>query len=370
MAAQLKHILNEEAVRWLADNLARAYPAFDAQEFVAAGLDGLERLDLKARAGHIAAAMYAYLPADFPEAARIIAASLGAHVPSTGQTGISVLRYMPHDCFIARYGLAHPEAAFRLQEELTKRFTCEFSIRFFIERYPEEAFDQLRKWIGDSDAHLRRLASEGTRPRLPWAPRLRGFQMDPAPVIALLERLKDDPERYVQRSVANNINDISKDHPELAVELCRRWLVDAPPGRQWIVQHAMRDLVKKGHAGALSLFGVNKAPKVAIGQIKLAPAKVKKGQSLRFSFTLASASARRQDLVVDYIVHFVKANGQSRPKVFKLAKLSLGAGTNIDLSAKVSFADLTTRKHYPGLHRLEAQINGRRFELGQFRVHD
>jgi 3-methyladenine DNA glycosylase AlkC len=369
MAAPLKHILNEDAVRWLAEGLATADPKFDRRRFIAACIDGLERLDLKARAGHIAAAMHACLPADFPEAARIVAASLGPENPPMGQTGLQVLRYMPHDCFIARYGLDCPQAAFRLQEKLTKRFSCEFSIRFFIERHPEAAGAQLKKWARDGNAHLRRLVSEGTRPRLPWAPRLRAFQKDPTPVIALLEELKDDPARYVRRSVANNINDIGKDHPGLAVELCRRWLIGAPPGRRWIVKHAMRDLVRKSHAGALELFGAHKAPKVKIGRIALAPARLRLGGALRFGFNLASLSARRQDLIVDYVVHFVKANGQTRPKVFKFAKLSLPAGMAVDLSGKVSFADLTTRKHYPGLHKLAAQINGKEYALAQFHLH-
>lgn len=369
MAEPLKHILNEAAVRWLAESLAAAHPLLDKRAFIAASLDGLESLDLKARAAHIAGAMRTHLPADFPEAARIVAASLGPEVPPTGETGVMVLRYMPHDCFIALHGLGHPEDAFLLQEQLTRRFTSEFSIRCFIERYPLQTLERLRRWARDPDPHLRRLVSEGTRPRLPWAPRLRAFQQDPAPVVALLELLKDDPVRYVQRSVANSINDIGKDHPELAVALCRRWLVKAPPGRQWIVKHAMRDIVRKGRPEALALFGAGKAPKVAIGHIKLTPARVKKGGLLRFSFDLTSKSASRQTLVVDYIVHFVKANGRGRPKVFKLAKLALEAGGTVALSGKISFADLTTRKHYPGLHRLEAQINGKVYPLGRFQLH-
>src|SRR5262249_34126743 len=154
------------------------------------------------------------------------------------------------------------EPAMRAQYELTKRFSAESSIRAFLMQYPEATYARLLEWARDGSVHVRRLVSEGTRPRLPWAPRLRAFQDDPRPVIALLELLKDDPERYVQRSVANNLNDIGKDHPELAVEVCRRWSARTSPGRAWIVRHALRSLVKKGHRGALEAVGAGSRPKV------------------------------------------------------------------------------------------------------------
>jgi len=137
-------------------------------------------------------------------------------------------------------------------------------------RYPNETYARLLEWTRDRNVHVRRLVSEGTRPRLPWAPRLRAFQADPRPVIALLELLKDDPERYVQRSVANNLNDIGKDHPDLAVEVCRRWSASAPPGRAWIVRHALRSLVKTAHRGALETLGVGGKPRVQIGKARCA----------------------------------------------------------------------------------------------------
>ena len=138
-------------------------------------------------------------------------------------------------------------------------------------KYPEETYERLIEWARDENVHVRRLVSEGSRPRLPWAPRLSAFLQDPQPVIALLELLKDDPERYVQRSVANNLNDIGKDHSEIAVEVCRRWSVGASPGREWIIKHALRSLVKKGHTGALELLGVGGKPEVAISRARLVP---------------------------------------------------------------------------------------------------
>jgi hypothetical protein len=215
---------------------------------------------------------------------------------------------------------------------------------------------------------VRRLVSEGTRPRLPWAPRLRAFQEDPRPVIALLELLKDDAERYVQRSVANNLNDIAKDHPELAVEVSRRWLVDASPSRRWIVRHALRSLVKKGHRGALDVMGVGGKPRVDISGIRLAPATTRIGGEVRFSFEIVSTSRKTQELLVDFAVHYVKANGTARPKVFKLRKLALPPSGRVELGSAISLKGMTTRKHYPGRHGIEALINGVPYRLGTFEL--
>ena len=226
----------------------------------------------------------------------------------------------------------------------------------------------MKQWARDDSVHVRRLVSEGTRPRLPWAPRLRAFQEDPGPVIALLELLKDNAERYVQRSVANNLNDIAKDHPALAVEVCRRWLVDAPPARQWIVRHALRSLVKKGHRGALDVMGVGGKPRIDISGIRLAPAQTRIGGEVRFSFEIVSTARKTQELLIDYAVHYVKANGTARPKVFKLRKIALPPSGRIALGSAISLKDMTTRRHYPGRHRIDALVNGVPYPLGTFEL--
>src|SRR5262249_53184063 len=159
--------------------------------------------------------------------------------------------------------------------------------------------------------------------------------------------------RYVQRSVANNLNDIGKDHPEIAIDVCRRWMADATPGRAWIVKHALRSLVKKGHRGALELLGVGAAAEVAIGRALLDPPEPRLGGKLRFSFEIASTGASSQELLVDYAVHFVKANGTAVPKVFKLRRIVLGPEERVELASTVSFETLTTRRPYAGRHRID-----------------
>lgn len=368
MAEPLKHFFNERLIRGIADELRRAYPPLRKAPFVASCMSGLTDLALIARGWHIAEVMHDHLPQPFPKAAEILVASLGPEHEGTGSFGMAPFRYLPHICLVQKYGLEDFEPAMRAQYELTKRFSAESSIRAFLVRYPEAAYARLRYWAQDGNVHVRRLVSEGTRPRLPWAPRLRAFQEDPGPVIALLELLKDDPERYVQRSVANNLNDIGKDHPDLAVELCRRWSKDASPARRWIVKHALRSLVKKGHRGALALLGVAGRPKVQVSSPQFVPRSVTIGETLRFSFSIASTCRTEQDLLVDFVVHFVKANGAASPKVFKLRRVTLPAAGRMELAGAVSFETLTTRRPNPGRHRIDALINGISYPLGAFQV--
>jgi len=367
-APKLKDFFDAPLVRGIASDLARAHRAFDRVGFVKRALAGLDQLELTARAWHVAEAFHVHLPQPFRSAADVLVASLGPELESTEEFGLAPLRYMPHVFYVQKYGLDDFEAAMRAQYELTKRFSAESSIRAFLVRHPERTYERMREWAGDDNVHVRRLVSEGSRPRLPWAPRLRAFQEDPQPVIALLELLKDDAERYVQRSVANNLNDIAKDHPNLAVEVCRRWAADASPGRTWIVKHALRSLVKQGHRGALATLGVGGKPNVTVGRPRLTPARVALGGELRFSFELTSTGKKRQELLVDYAVHFVKANGGTKPKVFKLKKLVLSPAERVELASTVSFEDLTTRRHYPGRHRIEVVVNGFPHPLAEFEV--
>jgi 3-methyladenine DNA glycosylase AlkC len=267
--------------------------------------------------------------------------------------------------FISRHGLEHFEESMRAQHTLTQLFTAEFSIRAFIERHPEKTLARLRQWASDPSAHVRRLVSEGTRPRLPWAGRLRGFQKDPRPVIGLLELLKDDPELYVRRSVANNLNDIGKDHPELLTQIARRWLRGASAERRWIVNHALRSAVKRADAGALGALGYGGKAAVKLRRVTIDPPVARIGGDVRIGFELANAGRKPQRVMADLVIHFVKARGTGA-KTFKLKALELAPGERALLGKKISLKQHTTRKHYPGEHRLEALLNGQRIPLGKF----
>ena len=350
----------------IARMVAAVHPQFDTDAFLTDALTGYEALALMPRGTHIARALQRHLPADYPEALRILLASIDQpHGRAPGLSLASFL-YLPHTLFVAEFGLGHFVLSMQAQHALTQRFTAEFSIRPYLEQHPEATLAQLMEWTRDPSDHVRRLVSEGTRPRLPWAARLTAFQRDPAPVLALLERLKDDPALYVRRSVANNLNDIGKDHPALLADTARGWLQGATPERRWIVQHALRSAVKRGEPGALAALGFGAAADVTIAQPTIAPQRATIGGTLAVAFDVTNHTAQPQRVLVDFAVHYIKANGQSRAKVFKLKTLELAPHATQRVGKQISLAEMTTRKHYPGVHRVDAILNGHAQALGSF----
>jgi 3-methyladenine DNA glycosylase AlkC len=363
----LKTFFDPGVVRRIAAMLRTAWPAFPESRFVAEATEGLDAHELMERARHLMRALHRALPTDFERAADILSRSLGPELERSENLGLTVFLYLPHTMYVAEHGLDHFETSMRLLHELTRRFTAEFAIRPFLERYPRETLARLHQWAREPNVHVRRLVSEGTRPRLPWASRLRAFQEDPRPVLELLELLKDDPELYVRRSVANNLNDIGKDHPDLLVETCERWSEGASPERQWVIRHALRSAVKRGDARALAVLGFRGASALEVSA-SFQPKRLRLGESVRVSLTVSNRSGKRQRAVVDLAVHLVKANGSARPKVFKGGQVDLPPGASETLEKTISFAEMTTRRHYTGEHRVEALVNGRCVELGSFTV--
>ncbi len=368
MAAALKDQFGPSVPRAIADMLVAVHDRFPRAAFLRDALAGYEPLSLTERARQISRALHAHLPADYPQAIRLLLASSRVSHAHRAAQGMGGFLFMPHMMFIAEHGLDHFEASMQAQHELTQRFTAEFSIRPFIERHPEATLARLAQWTQDPSPHVRRLVSEGTRPRLPWASRLRDFQRDPAPVLALLERLKDDPELYVRRSVANNLNDIGKDHPDLLADVARRWLQNASPERRWIVRHALRSAIKRAEPGALSALGYGAAPTLAIERVRIEPKRLHEGGSVDIGFELHNTGAHSQSVMADFVVHYVKANGSTSAKTFKLKAVTLVPGERVELAKTLRLVPMTTRKHYPGEHRVQAQLNGRLHDLGTFRL--
>lgn len=257
----LKELMGPPLVRLIGESLAEVVPGFDERRFRREATRGLDRLELKDRAAAIARAMATQLPAAFEDLAPLLIESLGPPLERTEGNGLAPFFYLPHTELIAMLGPSSFASGMAANYEVTKRFTAEFSIRPFLVRHRAKCLRILRRWARDDDPHVRRLVSEGTRPRLPWACRLAEFQADPQLALPLLEMLKDDGERYVRRSVANHLGDIAKDHPGLAVDVCDRWLQEVTrsddPGlaanRRWLVRHALRHPAKKGHARAVAL---------------------------------------------------------------------------------------------------------------------
>jgi 3-methyladenine DNA glycosylase AlkC len=369
VAEPLKNSYGPEIPREIARMIRSTYPKFPADTFVRDVLKGYEPLALTQRGWKIARALRRHLPQDYPRALEILMASLKPSATYLARSSsLSSFLYLPHTLFVAEYGLDNFEISMRAQHELTQHFTAEFSIRAFLEKHPKPALTRLKIWTRDPNVHVRRLVSEGTRPRLPWAPRLRGFQADPRPVLELLELLKDDPELYVRRSVANNLNDIGKDHPDVLVKTVRRWMKGATEERRWIVRHALRSAVKRAEAGALDVLGFGGAAKVSVTKIDIAPKQAAIGKSVVVSFDIRNATTKTQRVLADLRVHFVKSNGRSSPKVFKLKTLELAPKEAVRLRKTIGLHEMTTRKHYPGRHKIDVVLNGQPSPLAFFEL--
>jgi 3-methyladenine DNA glycosylase AlkC len=368
VASALKRFFDAQVVTRIARSIAAVEPGFGWRAFVHDALAGLERLELMDRGRHIGAALRTHLPADPERAIEVLTRSLGPPLKATEGHGMEPFFYLPHVLFVAEHGLGCFEASLTAQHALTQRFSAEFSIRRFLEHEPERTLARLRAWTRDPSPHVRRLVSEGTRPRLPWAGRLSAFQRDPTPVLELLERLKDDPHPYVRRSVANNLNDIGKDHPVLLVEVARRWLDGAGPERRRLVEHALRSAVKRGDTAALAALGYGGSKALRVRSVGVKPARPRIGEQVAIVAELENAGAEALPVAVDLRVHFVKARGTTAPKVFKLRALTLAPGERVLLRKRISLAQHTTRTHHPGRHALELLLNGRPHPAGAFDV--
>lgn len=395
MAERMKDSYGPDVALWVGQRLAGVLPSLDAQAFAAECLPGYEDLELMDRARRITEVMARHLPTDPAVAVGIITASLGPI--EDGLTGMQPFRYLPFVFYVGQFGVGAFEESMTAQYELTRRFTAEFSIRPFLIHHEAATLARLRQWARDPDPHVRRLVSEGTRPRLPWAPRLPAFIADPAPVLELLALLRDDPSEYVRRSVANNLNDISKDHPDLVVALAGRWWADGDDQRRRMLRHALRTLVKRGDPDALEVLGHAGADHLVVRGVTVEPSDPVIGGRVRITATVVDTrsgddpavsvggdvtvavggeateaeavdgeAVEADAVAVDFVVHFVKANGSTSPRVFKGVVRELRPGESCVVTRSVSLAQQSTRTHRPGVHRVEVQVNGRRTEAGSF----
>jgi len=371
MAEAFKNLIGPATVQAVSHHLHRVHRRFDQAGFESQAQAGLEALEFKARAQHLAQALMAHLPDDFDRCAGLLEASLKRvpaprfeHDPDkelgalqTDDTGVAGWALWAYGEVIVQRGLTQPERALQALHAITQRFTAEFAIRPFIQAHPELAFATLQRWLDEPSAHVRRLVSEGSRPRLPWGLRLQSLVRDPSPTLPLLHRLQDDPAEYVRRSVANHLNDIGKDHPELLVQWVRQHRDDAHPTRSRLLRHASRHLIKQGHAPMLDCWGVGAR---FDGEVHLSVPRrtVHIGEALPLTITLVATGPTPQPLEVDVRVHHRKADGQLRPKVFKGKRLTLTAGAPVSWTQSLSFKPVSTRTLYPGAQGVDVSING------------
>ncbi len=353
----LKDYFDAHLAAQIADRISVLYPVFARDEFVEAAATELGELELKQRFAWIADKLREFLLADYPTALAILVDILDEKNGRFEPIEMADFKLLPIPTFVYRHGLENPEASLDAIYTITRYTSCEGAIRPYIIHHPELTIKRLHQWALDSNEHVRRLVSEGSRPRLPWWPQLTDLIADPSPSLALLELLKDDPSLYVRRSVANHLNDISKDHPTLVLERMRTWKIGATAERLWLINHALRTLVKRGDPRALAILDYGET-QVELSALELAPAVLQFGGELEFSFELRNCGDEAQNLMVDFVMHFLKAKGTTAPKVFKLKKLRLAAGECVSVSKKMAIRPISTRKYYPGRQRLEIQVNG------------
>ncbi len=355
------HLFNREKVQFLAGLFEGRVPAFSRQRFVSSVMKKLPDLELKQRIVHIAEVMASQLPSDYPRAASLLMDCLPPPLDeSKTDDDFGDFILAPLGEYVVRHGMAreHASISFNTLKELTKRFSMEDAMRAFIREYPEDSVKFLKQWVHDENYHVRRLVSESTRPLLPWSGRI---SLSTNVTLPLLSILHSDPTRYVTRSVANHLNDLSKEDPDLVVETIRMWQSKSaqdPKELDWMTRHSLRTAIKKGHVGTLKLLGFHPNPKVELGDLVIAKSKFKAGHPLQFSLDVTAL--RNESLVIDYVIEFVKSSSKRSSKVFKAATLQLQKGeTRTICKTHKLLAEATTYRLYPGEHLLTIQINGR-----------
>lgn len=355
--AALKEIFDRDRMRYLADETRAVWPGFDAERFHRLAIGGLDDLGIMQRMRLAAEAFDASLPADYDAALDILAAL----APRIGH-GFAAITLCE---FVVIRGRGAFDRSMRALHLFTRHGTAEFAIRHFLRDDLARTLAVMRDWATDENEHVRRLASEGSRPRLPWSFRLQPVVADPTLTWPILEALKADPSLYVRKSVANHLNDISKDHPEWLVERLAGW----PRGdarTDWIVKHALRTLIKKGHPGALALVGAGARAKARVETFSVAPATIRLGERVALSVRIVSTSLQAQKIVADYAIHYVKKNGTASRKVFKLKTFSLEPGATKPLAIAQTVRDFTTRSHNAGFHKVGLMLNGETVAEGGF----
>lgn len=352
MADLLKDMYSREYLEKLAANVVEVYPDFDSPAFIASILDETwANLELKGRMRQITLNLGKYLPQDYATAIAII----DQVIKSYGSWLEGFCMYFPDFVEVYGQGEEHWDISIGALARYTPHCSSEFAVRPFIINHEEAMMDVMYAWSKDENEHVRRLASEGCRPALPWAQALPRFKKDPTPILPILEQLKTDPAMYVRKSVANNLNDISKTHPELVANLAKDWY-----GKQedtdWIVKHACRTLLKQGRPEVLAIFGFSDVSSIAVGGFTIEENTVFMGGTLDFSFDIAVEKATKVRL--EYGIDFVKANGKTSRKIFQISEIECRAGQKKSYTKSHSFVDLSTRKHYAGVHAISLIVNG------------
>ncbi len=345
----LKDAFNPDFIQKLALACKKLQSDFNMDAFLAASLaENWSDFSLKARMRHLSIQLGEHLNGDYSQQLNVILALAPQFNSLAG---------MLFPDFVEVHGQADPDRSIPALAQLTPHFSSEFAVRPFLQQHPERMLQQHLDWAEHPNEHVRRLASEGIRPRLPWGQDVAWVKKEPAKVLPILEKLRNDPSEYVRRSVANNLNDISKSHPELVLALAQRWIGQSA-ATDALLKHALRGLLKKGHPQALQLFGFGGEVAFALSTVQISPSTLAIGQKLSFSFELQHLGQAPAKYRLEYLLHYVKMNGSLSAKVFQIAEKTLQPNEKWFIQRQHSFEERTTRKHQPGEHLWQLQVNG------------
>jgi len=314
-----------------------------------------ELLELKERVRRISTVLHEQMSGDYTKDIKQLLKLTEALRSDKGSDNAFAYIFLPD--YIEQYGTGHFEESFAAMEVITTLISCEFAIRPFIMADMDAALKVMKGWCSHAHPSVRRLASEGCRPRLPWAMALPALKKDPSLILPILEQLKNDPSEFVRKSVANNLNDITKDNPDVALRIAKKWKGHSR-NTDWIIKHGCRTLLKKANNDALQLFGLDSSVACSVADFKLRSKKISIGDHLHFAFTVVNEEQNEIVLRIEYIISYAKANNKQSRKIFKITENTYMPGNPISFNRKQSFADMTTRKHYPGRHTISIVVNG------------
>lgn len=357
MPEPLKNLYNKEFASSLSSGLKAVYGQFNHKQFQESIFnDDWSRKELKERMKHISVTLQKYLPGNYKDAIEIL---------KSVSSNFNGFEYMFFPGYVELYGLNEYEGSITALEHFTQYSSSEFAVRPFIEKYNGRMMDQMGRWAESSNHHVRRLASEGCRPRLPWAMSLTSFKKNPGPILKILEKLKNDKSEYVRRSVANNLNDISKDNPDILINVVKKWMGKSADTDR-LVKHACRSLLKQANPEILDIFGLVEPDHVSVDELNIQKS-VCMGESLTFLFTLKTQQSELGKLRIEYAIDFMKKNGKLSRKLFKISELNCSAQKKT-VKKEHSFRNISTRKYYAGVHGFAVIVNGKELLSANFEL--
>ncbi len=362
MAPKMKDYFNADTAQKLGAQLG-----IDGEEYAAWVAPRVEDLEILDRVTVFAQGLREQLGGDYVGVIGGIVDKLGPELAEGEGYFNHAFHLWPVSRFIELHGIDEPEVSLDAIEALTRVFTGEFAVRPFLERYPELTMARVHEWAGSDSHNVRRLASEGIRPRLPWAKVHAPFVEDPSPILPVLGRLYDDASLFVRKSVANNLNDIGRTHPELALATASRWADSGSSHAAWVVEQGLRGLIKRGNKEALELVGFSPSTAVTVTRPEF-PHTVAIGEKATLSTTLTNTGDAPAHVLAEYRVHFLKKNGTRKPSVFRLGKYTLDPGETRVVTKTHPFRVTSTRTYYPGTQALSLVINGREGEQVEFEL--